>query len=890
MNKAIFIFVLLAVIGGLQCETHIDEGAVSGIWSIFDSPYIIDGNISISSTEVLEIQPGVEIIFSDNYGLNVSGQLIAEGTIVDSVYWTVADTTGFSDVSNPDGGWGGILFDYHCDDNETSLLNYCRMEYGKALGELYTEFTGGAVFADSCSNVVISNCTLTNNIAVWGGAIACNNHASPTISNNTITHNMTYNFQNYNGCGAGVFCNTYSSPLIEGNLIAENLAEDNGGAICSFSSSSPQIIDNIIRDNVTEEGGGIIIGTNGMATITGNTITGNSATWDGGGICFSGAIYAIVQNNYFAGNSSHWGGAVSFFKSYNVAVTDNIMEYNTAILGGAVSDTEEFNFDIELAGNSIRYNTSITQGGGIFWCCHGLSLDAQNLNSVYCNSARVGDDLFIMNIDETVCLDTFTVLSPTSAHVYPVNALDFEIANSIYDQVDADLYVSPEGDNANSGLAADEALQTLEQAIRIINPINIERTVHLAEGTYSGEGSGEVFPIMGVNNVNIMGAGAVETILDAEGNNSHFFYSGVDSAILSNFKIINANPENGLYWEIYRGAIYLNESVVRLEDMTISDNYGGTVGGGLNLVNNSLCELDNVKITGNTAEIRGGAIYCMSDSEVRLTDCEVTGNQVEGTWAYAGAAICCVDSSKAVLRNCTLADNYALAGGSIIIDENSTMTMVNSICRNDSPVEINIGQEAGFDQPVAIAYSNLQGGSAGIETPYGGEYEWLEGNIDAEPLFVDPEAGDYELTIDSPCVDSGTDWFEWNEEVLVDLVEDEYWGEAPDMGCYEYGLVNTDELKIENVKCKINAYPNPFNPETTIAFYVKQPGKVKLAIYNVKGQKVSTLKDEDMAAGEQNIVWQGTDNEGRKVSSGIYFIRLDIEGQKGQWRKAVLMK
>ena len=65
---------------------------------------------------------------------------------------------------------------------------------------------------------------------------------------------------------------------------------------------------------------------------------------------------------------------------------------------------------------------------------------------------------------------------------------------------------------------------------------------------------------------------------------------------------------------------------------------------------------------------------------------------------------------------------------------------------------------------------------------------------------------------------------------------------------------------------------------------------MKLAIYNVKGQKVSTLKDEDMAAGEQNIVWQGTDNEGRKVSSGIYFIRLDIEGQKGQWRKVVLMK
>jgi len=364
MKRAIFILLLLVLFLGLQGDTYIEGGAVSGIWSIFDSPYIIEGDIYVNNAEVLEIQPGVEIIFSDNYDLNVSGQLIVEGTIVDSVYWTVADTTGFSDVSIPDGGWGGILFDYHCDDNETSVLNYCRMEYGKAVGESYIEFTGGAVFADSCSNVVISNSTLTNNIAVWGGAIACNNYASPTISNNTMTHNLTYNFQNYNGCGAGVFCNTNSSPLIEGNLIADNLAEDNGGGICSFSSSSPQIIDNIIRDNVTEEGGGIILGTNGMGTITGNTITGNSAIWDGGGICFSGAIYAVVENNYIAENTSNWGGAVSFFKSYNVTITDNVMEYNTAILGGGVSDTEEFNFDIVLAGNTIRYNTSITLGGG----------------------------------------------------------------------------------------------------------------------------------------------------------------------------------------------------------------------------------------------------------------------------------------------------------------------------------------------------------------------------------------------------------------------------------------------------------------------------------------------------------------------------------------------
>jgi predicted outer membrane repeat protein len=890
MKRAIIFLTLLAIVGMVYSDTNIAGGEVSGIWAADGSPYLIQGDISVTDESSLFISAGVEIIFSANYELSVSGQLVAEGTLGDSIYWTVADTTGFSDVTIPDGGWGGILFDYHCDDNEASLLNYCHLEFGKAVGELDIEITGGAVFVDSCSNVVISNCTLTNNIAVWGGAIGCNNEASPTISHNTITNNFTYNFTNHNGCGAGVFCNSDSSPLIEANLIANNIAQDNGGAICSFYGSNPSIIDNIICDNTTQEGGGIILGTNGMATITGNIITGNTASFDGGAICFSGAIYGVVENNYIAENSSFWGGGLSFFKSYNVAVIDNIIEYNSATLGGGVSDTEEFNFDIALAGNSIRYNTSANLGGGILWCCHGLSLDADNLNSVYNNSARVGDDLYIMNIEETVCLDTFTVLSPTSAHVYPVDALEFEIANSIYDQVDADVYVSPEGDNANSGLSADEALQTIDQAVRIINPLDLERTVHLAAGTYSGENSGEVFPIMGISNVNIMGAGAEETILDAESNNSHFYFSGIDTAVLSDFTIINANPENGLYWPVYRGSIYLDDSNVRLEEMIIRDNYGGTVGGGVNLVNNSLCELYNVKITDNTAELNGGAIYCSTDSEVRLTECELTGNQVEVDWEYAGSAICCVDSSKAVLINCTLADNFALAGGCIIIDENSTMTMVNSICWNDSPAEIYIGQEADFDQPVAIAYSNLRGGSEGIETPEGGEYEWLEGNIDSQPLFINPEEGNYELSENSFCIDRGTDWFEWNEEVLVDLAVSEYHGEAPDMGCYEYGMTAIDEFKIENVKCKMSNYPNPFNPETTIAFYVQQTGKVELAVYNVKGQKVSTLINEELAAGEQKIVWQGTDNEGHKVSSGIYFIRLNIDGQGGQWRKSVLMK
>jgi len=70
---------------------------------------------------------------------------------------------------------------------------------------------------------------------------------------------------------------------------------------------------------------------------------------------------------------------------------------------------------------------------------------------------------------------------------------------------------------------------------------------------------------------------------------------------------------------------------------------------------------------------------------------------------------------------------------------------------------------------------------------------------------------------------------------------------------------------------------------------MEQTGKVELTVYNVKGQKVSMLFNEELAAGEQKIIWQGTDNEGRKVSSGIYFVRLQSDTGVDV-KKVMLMK
>jgi len=84
-------------------------------------------------------------------------------------------------------------------------------------------------------------------------------------------------------------------------------------------------------------------------------------------------------------------------------------------------------------------------------------------------------------------------------------------------------------------------------------------------------------------------------------------------------------------------------------------------------------------------------------------------------------------------------------------------------------------------------------------------------------------------------------------------------------------------------------YPNPFNPTTTIAFELARQGAVSIDIYNIKGQKVKTLVSGVYGSGAHKAVWNGLDEAGRVVSSGLYFYRMQTEGYISV-KKMLLMK
>jgi probable HAF family extracellular repeat protein len=84
-------------------------------------------------------------------------------------------------------------------------------------------------------------------------------------------------------------------------------------------------------------------------------------------------------------------------------------------------------------------------------------------------------------------------------------------------------------------------------------------------------------------------------------------------------------------------------------------------------------------------------------------------------------------------------------------------------------------------------------------------------------------------------------------------------------------------------------YPNPFNPTTTIAFEVPAKGQVELSVFNILGQRVTTLVNQTLSAGRHTVEWNSTDSEGKAVASGVYFYRIK-SGETTITKKMLLVK
>jgi predicted outer membrane repeat protein len=565
--------------------------------------------------------------------------------------------------------------------------------------------------------------------------------------------------------GGGIYCHS-SNPSIENVTIRGNSSalwwQDGGGMWCY--KADPRLVNVIITGNTSSRGGGIYC-FRSSPSLENVTISGNTASKGGGVYTYDSG--PNLENVTISGNTGYQGGGGIYCSN------------STPTLTG-----------VTINGNFSQHG----EGGGIYSYYSSPSFDSENRCNIYLNHAERGNDLSAYDsLIITLVVDTFTVMNPTPYHAYPIDGFSFDILNAQIEQVDADLYVSLDGDNTNSGLSPSEPLQTIRFALSKISADSLHpRTLYLANGTYSPSMSGEAFPVYLPSYVSLSGESEEGVILDAE------FQSDV---------------------------IYLDHA----QDISIA----------------------NLTITGSWWGIRpdpdGRGIYCHSSS-LKLVNVTVTGNARGGIFIYG-----------------------------------SSVTVVNSIIWSDDIQGLYVEGYGDLEpSTITIAYSNIQGGFNGIYQDLSGEVNWLDGNIDADPMFVNTVSRDYHLQEGSPCINAGTAFFVLDGDTLVNLRPNDFTGSAPDMGAYEspYLIAVSESTLFPKQFALHQNYPNPFNPVSTIRYDLPQGSVVSLIVYDIIGREVARLVDGYMEPGYHQVQW-----DGREAASGIYIARLVTP----EYRKSIKM-
>lgn len=285
----------LEVAGTLTQDTH---------WEV--DTIILTDHVQVPDSVSLSIAAGTNVLAYEQKHLEVRGRLNALGSIANPILFSAYDTLGFSDTISPSGTWGGIHFLDLNEHRDSSILDYCIIEYGGAYGQEDIDKQGGGVYIDESSIIRISNSTLQHNFAEKsGGAVFIYENSSPLIRNNLIRDNVTF-FE-----GGGIMSMENSFPLIEYNMIIRNRA-----FMLSWSGLSG-----------SGAGGGVLINTlsdEGIAIVRSNLICNNHAGI-GGGVYDSSwnsqVVSNIICNN--RGNGIFSGHTASASSYVNNTIVNN---------------------------------------------------------------------------------------------------------------------------------------------------------------------------------------------------------------------------------------------------------------------------------------------------------------------------------------------------------------------------------------------------------------------------------------------------------------------------------------------------------------------------------------------------------------------------------------
>ena len=372
-------------------------------------------------------------------------------------------------------------------------------------------------------------------------------------------------------------------------------------------------------------------------------------------------------------------------------------------------------------------------------------------------------------------------------------------------------------------------------------------------------------------------------------NNVARYWGGGVCSYLSNPNIQFCHVSDNSTLEYGGGGISSSYALSGLiSNCLITGNHANDRGGGLALADGQTVE--DCIVTNNTAfTSEGGGIY-FADYQFRST---VKRCLIEGNTANMGAGIYADANACFNIENCTISRNTASTHGGGAYIWQSNPIILNCIFHSNDPD----GVYFGISQPdTCISFTdlfnevnfagNIPGGLGTIYTTnFNGDPCDSLFNIFLDPLFLNPDSGDYHLTAESPCIDAGDPESPLDPDSTIADIGAFYFPQA-------VGITEQPERFIpENFFLEGN-HPTPFNPTTTITFGLPVASWVKVEVFDIAGRLVGLSGSGARSAPLQGWYEAGVHEvtfDGSDLPSGIYLLRLKA-GDFSAVEKMVLLK
>ncbi len=645
--------------------------------------------------------------------------------------------------------------------------------------------------------------------------------------------------------------------------------------------------------------------------------------------------FTITNGTGYNDYEKYYRGGGIFIKEGTALIQNCIIQKNFSSSGGGINARSSI---VTLSGNIIRFNHATGAGGGITVATNteeGIIFDTVNLNSIYLNYSEVGND-YHQNWEvpfTNIILDTATVLEPDHYFYSAINPNGFQTGNLEVEAlqgkttaVNNDLFVSPEGNNNNSGLTPDEPLQSFSFALLKIKPDSTKyNTIHLTEGTYSATTTGEKMPVNLKSYITLRGAECETTIIDAEKSGVIYnqglfalFNPGEKEMKIKNISFINAKSgwayndpsilcryNNFVEFDsiVFHDNISLKDAnslgLRRIDSVIISNcifyNNLGTKE--IGFVNTPPDYLGRLKLISCVFYNNGpnpeeanyhSSVYFLGQEAQPINCFPLVVNTLfhnnysiyEGGWPH-WPAIGISSKTEATFVNCTFADNIeenGISGAALGMARDNHVKIYNSVFWGNRPFQI-VSNNTSEDHPNTIEIFNscIEDGYDGIAqlSPYN-TVIYDESNIEENPQFFGQGDFPYMLSSSSPCIDEGTlDLPEGIELPEYDLAGNpRIYGETVDMGAYEWSPVSIGEYQpIEKQKEKLlEAAPNPFDWGTYVTAKYKHDGNIKVVVFNNYGRLVKVLLNVQNLSGRSEMQWTGNDENNNPLPKGIYHV------------------